>query len=123
MRRAARTGSWSSTRSIRLPRISNGSALISRPSQGASALPAWSGSRVAEMGWLFSIICLTSFSGCRESGWLRAVNGLLLFNLFGRHGGGDGLAVNSELLRSQRDVIAHKLNYVPDVAVLHLVQQ
>src|SRR5258707_8313506 len=114
MRRHARRGSSSSTRSIRLPRTST---------QGASAQSVWNGSKLSETGCLFSIICLIFSSCCRELGWLRAVIGPALYNILGRHGSGDGLAVNPKLLRSQRNVIAHKLNYMPDVAGLDLIQQ
>src|SRR5436190_13270378 len=123
MRRHARRGSSSSTRSIRLPSTTACSELKSRPTQATSAPPIWTGSKLAVTGCLFSIICLTSSSRCRNFGCLGAVYGLGPFNLLGRHGCGDSLAVNPELLRSQGNVIAHKLNYMPDVAVLDLVQQ
>src|SRR3974390_2229131 len=121
MRRQARRGSSSSTRSIRLSRTRAGSALKSSAIQDASAT-VWTGSH-STMGYPFSIICLTSSSGNRQFGCLRAVIGAPRFNLLARHGCRDGLAMNPELLRSQRNVIAHQLNDVPDVAILDLVEQ
>src|SRR6516165_5598469 len=123
MRRHARRGSSSSTRSIRLPRTWACSAMKSHPTQGAPASPGWSVSKFAKTGCLFSTICLNSSSCCEGPGWLRTASDLVLFNVLTRHGCGDGLAVNSELLRSHGNVITHKLNHVPDVAVLDLVQQ
>src|SRR5690349_17939127 len=114
MRRHARSGSSSSTMSIRLPRTST---------QGASAQSVCGGSNIVETELLFSTICLTSSSYCRRFNWLQHVIGCALFIMFGCHGCGNRLAMNSELLRSHRNIITHKLNHMPDVAILDFVQQ
>src|SRR5260370_6646728 len=122
MRRQARSGSSSSTMSIRLPRSTTCSALKSCPIQRASAPAVWRGSKPVKTECLSSIICLNSSSCRREFGLLHAVIDPGLFDALGRHGCGDGLAVNSELLRSDGNVIAHKLNHMPDVVVLDFIQ-